>query len=144
MAKKVSLKAFLKCAERKQQVRLVIPLCLDAQSEPDFPIVYCGEATKTPKEYESNSIWFWGIREDDTLLIMLGNVEKKSFKNLTLAQIIGLAEPEHTAIQVWAKGELLYEGKYYKYPKKLSEKPIASWQLKNGLLIIFLKEELHI
>lgn len=73
MTKKVSLKAFLKCADPKQQVEIVIvsfPECPIDDEDP-FKIVYHGDTQNVPEEYEKRTIWCLGVRIEDTMFFIL-------------------------------------------------------------------------
>lgn len=73
MAKKVSLKAFLRCADPKQQVEIVVVSfreCPTDDEEP-FKIVYLGDTQNVPEEYEKRTIWYWGVRIEDTMFFIL-------------------------------------------------------------------------
>ena len=57
---------------------------------------------------------------------------------MTLEKFISLAEPEHLLIQVSESEVVVYEGKYYMYPKVWGKRKIHRWHIENGKLVIAL------
>ena len=58
---------------------------------------------------------------------------------MNLGRFISLAEPDHILIQIWKNKSLIYEGKHYLYPKRLGKEELCNWYLKNGIMIITLR-----
>ncbi len=77
MGRKTLLKTFLKNTDPKQQVEILQTICRDDSADDyeedpiDFKTAYLGNAESAPKEYEKCTVWFWGVRAEDTMLIML-------------------------------------------------------------------------
>ncbi len=77
MRRKILLKTFLKDADPKQQVELVLVICLnvppdDYETDPvDFKSVYIGDAEKVPQEYEGFEVNDWGIRGENNIAICI-------------------------------------------------------------------------
>ena len=75
--RKTSVKHLLKAAAPKQRIELVLTICRDTSADDyeedpiDFKTAYLGNAENAPKEYEKCTVWFWGVRAEDTMLIML-------------------------------------------------------------------------
>jgi|GEM_PF-6208282 len=80
MGRKTLLKTLLKNTDPKQQVEIVVVSFPEdstddetdlADDEDPFKIVYFGHAQNVPEEYEKQTIWYWGVRIEDTMFIIL-------------------------------------------------------------------------
>ncbi len=80
MSRETLLKAFLKDAAPKQQVEIVVVSFPEFPTDDEtdladdggpFKIVYLGDAQNVPEEYEKRTIWYWGVRIEDTMFFIL-------------------------------------------------------------------------
>ncbi len=74
MGRKTLLKTLLKNTDPKQQVEIVVISFPEVSTDDEIPaykFIYFGDAKNVPEEYEKRTIWYWGVRIEDTMFIIL-------------------------------------------------------------------------